>query len=142
MTASPAQEARSDLFDILARSAEGSAAVFSEPWMARTFGLTMVLSEKSLFSLKDFQAALIDAVGSQEQKGCISDDVEYYTCWLEALLGLLRRRPLIPQAAISEQALSIIEQALVAEAAARKEHQHQLARNPDGSLKIAPIIVS
>jgi nitrile hydratase accessory protein len=137
MTGSSSAETRVMLADILEQSKGVGEAVFLEPWMARAFGLTIALSEKGLFSLKEFQAALIEAVGHHEKAACITNDAEYYTRWIEALMTLLRQRALL-----SDAELSAIEENLIAEAAARKEHQHFIARNADGSLKIVPIAVA
>jgi nitrile hydratase accessory protein len=133
---------RLDSLDALIRSSIQKEPTFSEPWMARAFGLTLALSERGLFSLGEFQSALIDSVNRQERKGDIADDVEYYTCWLEALLTLLRQRSPAPEQRLSAQMISTVEKALIIEVAGRKEHQHQLARHPDGTLKIEPIVVA
>jgi nitrile hydratase accessory protein len=127
----------SDMREILAaaiedrRSLEGIS--FAEPWMARAFGLTLALSERGLFTLKDFQVALIRTVAAFERAGCVADEGAYYTRWLEALTGLLREHDLLAGERIEK-----IELSLTSEAAARKEHQHQIARDANGNLRIAP----
>ena len=117
--------------------ADREAAAFSEPWMARLFALTLGLSERDLFSLKDFQAALIEAVGSREKTGCIDDEESYYTCWLAALTGLLRERAVLP-----EETLGALERSIRAEATARREHQNESARDSEGRLRVAPVVVA
>lgn len=112
-------------------------ATFTEPWMARAFGMTLGLAERGWFSFKEFQAALIEVIGRYERHGQIDDESTYFTCWIEALTGLLRRRGLVP-----EDRLAAVERLLVDDAAARKEHQHAVARNADGSLRIAPVGVA
>jgi nitrile hydratase accessory protein len=137
MTDASAGDAHAALVEILKQSKGEPVAAFSEPWMARAFGLVLALSERGLFSLKDFQAALIESVGRREKVGCIAAETHYYTRWLEALTSLLRGGHLL-----SDDMLTATETAVVAVAAARKEHQHQTSRNPDGSLRIAPLLIA
>lgn len=137
MTDAAEGDAHAELVEILKQSNGAPDAAFSEPWMARAFALVLALSENGLFSLKDFQAALIELVGRHEEAGCIAAETDYYTRWLEALTSLLRGCHLL-----SEDVLTNTESSVVAEAAARKEHQHQTSRNPDGSLRIAPLLIA
>jgi nitrile hydratase accessory protein len=125
------------LVDILKHSKGVPETAFSEPWMARAFGLTLAVTEAGLFSLRDFQATLIESVGRHEKSGCVANESDYYTRWLEALTSLLHAHHLL-----SEERLSTTERTAVAEAAARKEHHHQVSRNPDGSPQIAPLTVA
>jgi nitrile hydratase accessory protein len=130
-------DTRAALLDILKQSKGEADAAFSEPWMARAFALALALSEKGLFSLKDFHAALIESIGRHEKDGCIAAETDYYTHWLEVLTALLRGRDLL-----SDDILTAAEDAVVTEAAARKEHQHQISRNADGSLRVVPLLVA
>jgi predicted transcriptional regulator YheO len=70
MTDASASDTHAALAEILKRSKGEPAAAFSEPWMARAFALVLALSEKGLFSLKEFQAALIESVDRHEKAGC------------------------------------------------------------------------
>jgi nitrile hydratase accessory protein len=109
---------------------------FAEPWNARAFALVLALSERGLFTLKDFQAELIDKIGSHEKLGCIRTEEEYYTHWVEALTALLRRRGLL-----SAEAVSAMEVNLLAVAATTREHQHDVAYGPDGRLRVEPLAI-
>lgn len=109
---------------------------FAEPWNARAFALVLALSERGLFTLKDFQAELIDKIGAHEKLGCICTEEEYYTHWVEALTALLRRRGLL-----SYEAVSTMEANLLATAAATREHQHDAAYDADGRLRVEPLAV-
>ncbi len=137
MTDLTADAAHAALIEMLRDGNAAPDAAFSEPWMARAFALVLALSEKGLFTLKEFQAALIETVGRHEKAGCIAAETDYYTRWLEALTMLLRGRHLL-----SDDVLDVTEHAVVAAATARKAHQHQTSRNPDGSLRIAPLLVA
>jgi nitrile hydratase accessory protein len=137
MTDASASGTHAALVEILKRSKGEPAAAFSEPWMARAFALVLALSEKGLFSLKEFQAALIESVDRHEKAGCITAETDYYTRWLEALTALLRGRHIL-----SDEVLTATEAVVVAVAAARKDHQHQTSRNPDGTPRIAPLLIA
>ncbi len=109
---------------------------FAEPWNARAFALVLALSERGLFTLKDFQAELIASIGAHEKAGCISTEAEYYTHWVEALTALLKRRGLV-----TAEAVSAMERNLLAIAAATREHQHDAAYGPDGQILVKPLAV-
>jgi nitrile hydratase accessory protein len=79
-----------------------SKLVFKHPWAARLFGLTLAIVEKGSFSIKEFQQAMFKSVGDYEKAGSITDDTTYYTCWINALLGLLGEKNLTSEAAITE----------------------------------------
>lgn len=110
--------------------------VFGEPWAARAFALTLALSERELFTLKDFQAALIRRVGSFERAACLTGDTDYYTQWIEALGDLLAERGVL-----SEARLEWLEEQVVDDAASRKAHQHASSRDANGRLRIAPLVI-
>lgn len=109
---------------------------FAEPWNARAFALVIALSERGLFTLKDFQAELIETIGNHEKTGCITTEEEYYTHWIEALTALLKRRKLL-----SADAIAAVEVKLLAIAASTREHQHDAAHGPDGRLLVEPLVV-
>ena len=120
---------------LMARSST-EGAVFKAPWEARAFALALALSERGHFTLKDFQAALIARVGSFEKAGCIVDNEDYYTRWVEALSDILESRDLL-----APQRLAALEAQVVDDAESRKAHQHGKARDEHGHLRIAPIVV-
>lgn len=64
---------------------------FTNPWSLRVFGLTLAAAEGGVFTLKEFQQALITQIQAYEAGGdCIDSDEVYYSCWTEALTELLR----------------------------------------------------
>lgn len=109
---------------------------FDQPWQARAFALTMALIEDNLFTFHDFQQALIVQVKRVEAGGCISDNTDYYTCWLKALGVLIEAR-----GALHKDTLARLEVSVVEDAASRKAHQRAKSRDADGNLLIAPLIV-
>jgi nitrile hydratase accessory protein len=123
--------------ELMHQSGQAGEMVFSEPWMARVFSLVIALSEKQVFSLPEFQAALISAIRRREDANCVSDDLDYYTCWLEALMSLLNGQQILAADLLSET-----EKLIVIDAAARRDHQHNAPRNPDGSLKLQPLVIA
>ncbi|MFC0243802.1 nitrile hydratase accessory protein [Rhodopseudomonas telluris] len=109
---------------------------FAEPWHARAFALTLALSERRLFSLRDFQAALIGKINSKEKLACIVGSDDYYTLWLAALESLLAQK----KVSLGER-LSLFEHQVVDDAESRKIHQLTTSRDKDGQLKIAPLVI-
>lgn len=112
------------------------AMQFEQPWEARTFALTMALIEHNLFSFYDFQQALIVRVKRAETVGCISDNTDYYTCWLQALEGLVETAGVMHHDVLARLEVSVVE-----DAASRKEHQRIKARDAEGHPIAAPYVV-
>lgn len=110
--------------------------VFGEPWQARTFAITLALSERGLFSLRDFQAALVDRVRGFEKSACVAGTDDYYTLWMQALEDLLASRHLLP-----EDRLALFERQAIDDAESRKIHQRMSSRDETGRLRIEPISV-
>jgi nitrile hydratase accessory protein len=110
--------------------------VFAEPWQARAFALTLALSERGMFSLRDFRAALIARITSFEKSQCIAGTADYYTRWIEALEDLLSQRSMLPA-----DRLSHLERDVVDDAESRKVHQRMTSRDENGRLRIAPLLV-
>ena len=125
-----------DIEAIIAPRKLGMVATFAQPWEARTFALTLALVEQKLFTLQDFQQALIARIAIHEASTCIVGTEDYYTKWIEALEHLLESKGLL-----KAKRLSDLEKEIVSEAASRKDHQHSMARDEAGQLKILPITV-
>lgn len=106
-----------ELLDQLQRAGLANLS-FASPWAARLFGMTLAAAQKKIFSLQEFQQALIASIQLHEQDGCIDSDEQYYTCWLEALQGLLEQQDLI-----KPERLGVREEQLLA--AAQDLHDHQ-----------------
>lgn len=115
---------RPDEFDAAAPR-DLSSLTFRWPWAARIFGITLALSERGLFTMREFQAALIESIGAHEKAACISDDETYYSRWIEALVSLLARR-----AMMSGEALEAAEARVRARLAALHEHDHHHDHGP------------
>lgn len=109
---------------------------FSDAWHARAFALTLALCERRLFSLRDFQSALISRITSQEKTMCIVGTDDYYTLWIEALESLLAQNKVL-----FGERLSLFEHQVIDDAESRKIHQRTTSRDEHGRLKIAPLIV-
>lgn len=91
--------------------------VFQNPWSARVFGITLAVAESGLFTLGEFQQALIESIATQEKIKPIDSDEVYYSRWIEALVSLLRSKQ-----ALSDQALLAIESRI--RAALQHQHDH------------------
>ncbi|MFC7052539.1 nitrile hydratase accessory protein [Hansschlegelia quercus] len=124
-----------DLGRLAAPSAPDGLA-FEQPWEAQAFALTLALSERGVFTLEEFQQSLISRIGAYEATACIVGGEDYYTRWIEALQDLLAERGVLPAAR-----MPVVEADIVFDAASRKAHQHLSARDADGRLKIAPLVI-
>lgn len=60
--------------------------VFSEPWQAQAFALTVALHDKGVFSWGEWAEALSAEV---KKPGAAADGLDYYEHWLAALETLL-----------------------------------------------------
>jgi nitrile hydratase accessory protein len=110
--------------------------VFAEPWQARAFALALALSERGMFSLRDFQAALIGKITAFEKGQCIAGTTDYYTRWIEALEEILLQKSMLPS-----DRLSFLEREVIDDAESRKLHQRMTSRDANGRLKIIPLLV-
>lgn len=115
---------------------EERVPTFAQPWEARAFALVLAASEKGSFSLKDFQQALIARVGTHEKMSCIASNEDYYSRWIEALEDIL-----ISHGVVSKDRIGASESHVISTAALRKEHQHGTARDAEGNLRIAPLVI-
>lgn len=98
---------------------------FVNPWSLRVFAVTLAAAESGIFSLQEFQQALISEIRKHEAQGHgIDSDESYYTRWTEALTALLLTRKLLTQ-----EQLGPVEQAardaVAALQHAREHHDHQ-----------------
>lgn len=67
--------------------------VFSEPWQAEAFALTVALHDKGIFSWGEWAETLSDEV---KASGVAEDGSDYYDCWLRALEKLLAAKGIAP----------------------------------------------
>jgi nitrile hydratase accessory protein len=124
------------LRDLLGTVGDEERERFSEPWQARAFALVLALSEKGLFSLKDFQAALIRRITEFEKTQCLAGGDDYYTVWIGALEDLLSERKLF-----TNEKMTGLEEEILFDAESRKAHQRASSRDEQGRLRIAPLLV-
>ena len=99
---------------------------FNTPWSARLFGMTLAASKKQLFTLQEFQTALIERIQEQEKGSCITSDDDYYSCWLEALQALLEARNLLQPDQLSAREIEVIEAG---------EHRQALQRHAHSEIR-------
>src|SRR6478736_4642809 len=74
--------------------------VFSEPWQAQAFALTVRLSEQGHFTWKEWAAALADELKAAADRGEPDDGSRYYDHWLAALERLVAAKGLTDPAAL------------------------------------------
>jgi nitrile hydratase accessory protein len=75
--------------------------VFSEPWQAQAFALTVALHERGLFAWSEWAEALSSEV---KRPGAAPDGSDYYEHWLAALEKLLADRGVAAPADVAELA--------------------------------------
>ncbi|PLZ00629.1 nitrile hydratase accessory protein [Burkholderia sp. WAC0059] len=93
---------------------------FPTPWSARAFGIVLAAAERGLFSLREFQQALIVEIGAYErQGGPIDGDETYYSRWVAALTTLLDAKGLV-----SPPGLQAAEQGVRGAFMAAHSHAH------------------
>lgn len=131
-----ANEEIEDLCKLVGRYGTDGDRVFAEPWQARAFALALALSERGVFSLRDFQVALIGKINSHEKSQSIAGTGDYYTRWIEALEDLLAQKNMLPS-----DRLSLLEHDVVEDAESRKVHQLMTSRDENGRLRVAPLLV-
>jgi nitrile hydratase accessory protein len=79
--------------------------VFAAPWESRLFGVTLVLSEKGLFSWTAFQGHLIREIRRWESEpGAKPATYPYYHLWRRALEALLAEKGLCTRDEIASRA--------------------------------------
>jgi nitrile hydratase accessory protein len=72
---------------------DDAGPVFSAPWQAQAFAMTLALHERGLFSWGEWAQALSQAIASAQAAGDPDLGDTYYHHWLDALETLLRDNP-------------------------------------------------
>ena len=65
--------------------------VFSEPWHAQLFALTVALSQKGHFSWEDWTQSFGAALARHGAKGPLDGGNDYYLAWLDSFEAILGR---------------------------------------------------
>ncbi|MCG6122649.1 MAG: nitrile hydratase accessory protein [Microvirga sp.] len=107
--------------------------VFSAPWEAQAFAMTLRLHERGLFTWSEWAQALSRAIRASQAAGDPDDGSTYYAHWLAALEGLVAQKGLAPAQALSER-----RAALDRAARATPHGQPVLLENDPLSTKRAP----
>jgi nitrile hydratase accessory protein len=68
---------------------DGDGPVFTEPWQAEAFALTVRLHEAGCFSWPEWAAALAVVLREARGRGEVDDGSRYYDHWLVALERLV-----------------------------------------------------
>ena len=77
--------------------------VFSTPWEAQAFALTLALHERGLFTWGDWAAALAAAIRRAQAAGDPDDGSTYYAHWLAALEALVAETGVASEGALAER---------------------------------------
>jgi nitrile hydratase accessory protein len=71
------------------------APLFSAPWEAQAFAMAVALSERGVFTWKEWAGRLADEIGSARLRGEPDDGSRYYEHWLAALEKLVGDKGLV-----------------------------------------------
>jgi nitrile hydratase accessory protein len=77
--------------------------VFSAPWEAQAFAMTLALYERGLFTWKEWAAALAEEIKRAQAAGDPDDGSTYYGHWLAAIERLVAEKGVASDAALSER---------------------------------------
>jgi hypothetical protein len=73
---------------------EANGTVFTEPWQAHAFAITLQLHEKGLFTWPEWAAALTQKIRDAQATGDTDTGQTYYTHWLNALEAMVLAKQL------------------------------------------------
>lgn len=79
----------------------GEQPVFSAPWQAQAFAMTLILHQKGLFSWTEWAQALADQIKAAQLAGDADLGDTYYRHWLAALEGLVAAKGLSSKAELN-----------------------------------------
>jgi nitrile hydratase accessory protein len=72
---------------------DGENPVFSEPWEARAFAMTLALHERGIFTWSQWAKALSRQIAEARAAGHADLGDTYYQHWLRALESLVENLP-------------------------------------------------
>ena len=84
-----------DLSQLPAIPKDDAGPVFREPWEAQAFGMAVILSERGVFTWKEWAAYLADEIAAARARGEADDGSRYYHYWLAALERLVTDKGLV-----------------------------------------------
>ena len=73
---------------------DANDTVFTEPWQAHAFAMTVQLHEKGLFNWPEWAAALTQEIRNAQVAGDADTGATYYTHWLNALESMVLAKKL------------------------------------------------
>ena len=82
---------------------DDGAPVFSAPWEAQAFALTLALHERGLFTWKEWASALAEEIKRAQAAGDPDDGSTYYRHWLATIERLAAAKGVASEAALAER---------------------------------------
>jgi nitrile hydratase accessory protein len=82
---------------------DDGAPVFSAPWEAQAFALTLALLERGLFTWKEWASALAEEIKRAQAAGDTDDGSTYYRHWLATIERLAAAKGVASEAALAER---------------------------------------
>jgi nitrile hydratase accessory protein len=77
--------------------------VFSAPWEAHAFAMTLRLHERGVFTWSEWADALAEAIRRAQGRGDPDDGSTYYTHWLAALEAIIAEKGLTDAVALDDR---------------------------------------
>jgi len=84
-----------DLTQLPAIPKDDAGPVFREPWEAQAFAMAVALSERGMFTWKEWASYLADEIAAARARGEVDDGSRYYHYWLAALEKLVADKGLV-----------------------------------------------
>ena len=75
--------------------------VFSAPWEAQAFALTLALHERGAFTWREWAEALAGVIAEVRERGEPDTGENYYRHWMTALERLALRKDLVDEEALA-----------------------------------------
>jgi nitrile hydratase accessory protein len=84
-----------DLSQLPAVPKDDAGPVFREPWEAQAFAMAVALSERGMFTWKEWASYLADEIAAARARGEVDDGSRYYHYWLAALERVVADKGLV-----------------------------------------------
>jgi nitrile hydratase accessory protein len=103
----PEDVRRDDVFSAAAAVAPipvcADGRVFSAPWEAHAFAMTLRLHERGVFTWNEWAEALADAIKRAQSRGDPDDGSTYYAHWLAALETIIATKGVTDAGALEDR---------------------------------------
>lgn len=82
---------------------DGQGPVFSAPWEAQAFAMTLALHERGEFSWREWGETLAAVISEVKQRREADTGADYYHHWMTALERIAARKGIVTEALLQER---------------------------------------